>query len=69
MQVMSRSSYARVIKYITRLETQFTPYQWNKVGNMTSAYAVRIYERLAQNRDIGNRTLNMVSLRETLQIA
>lgn len=58
-----------VIKYITRLETEFTSYQLEKVGNMTSAYAVRIYELLAQHRDIGNRTLNMAWLRETLQIA
>ena len=58
-----------VIKYMTRLETKFTSYQLEKVGNMTSAYAVRIYELLAQHRDIGNRTLNMAWLRETLQIA
>lgn len=58
-----------VIKYMTRLETEFTSYQLEKVGNMTSTYAVRIYELLAQHRDIGNRTLNMAWLRETLQIA
>ena len=58
-----------VIKYITRLEEEFTSYQLEKVGNMTSAHAVRIYELLAQHRDIGNRTLNLAWLRETLQIA
>jgi plasmid replication initiation protein len=58
-----------VIKYITRLETEFTSYQLEKVGNMTSAYAVRIYELLAQYREIGSRTLNLKWLRETLQIA
>jgi plasmid replication initiation protein len=58
-----------VIKYMTRLEAEFTSYQLEKVGNMTSAYAVRIYELLAQHRDIGNRTLNMAWLRGTLQIA
>lgn len=58
-----------VIKYMTRLETEFTSYQLEKVGNMTSSYAVRIYELLAQHRDIGNRTLNMAWLREALQIA
>lgn len=60
---------SEVIKYMTRLETEFTSYQLEKVGNMTSAYAVRIYELLAQHRDIGNRTINMAWLRETLQIA
>lgn len=58
-----------VIKYITRLETEFTSYQLEKVGHMTSAHAVRIYELLAQHREIGNRTLNLKWLRETLQIA
>jgi plasmid replication initiation protein len=57
-----------VIKYITRLEAEFTSYQLEKVGHMTSSHAVRIYELLAQHRDIGNRTLNLAWLRETLQI-
>ena len=58
-----------VIKYITRLEVEFTSYQLEKVGNMTSAHAVRIYELLGQHREIGHRTLNLAWLRETLQIA
>jgi plasmid replication initiation protein len=57
-----------VIKYITRLEVEFTSYQLEKVGHMTSAHAVRIYELLAQHKDIGNRTLNLAWLRETLQL-
>lgn len=57
-----------VIKYITRLEIEFTSYQLEKVGNMTSAYAVRIYEMLAQYREIGKRTLNLAWLREALQV-
>jgi plasmid replication initiation protein len=57
-----------VIKYITRLEAEFTSYQLEKVGHMTSAYAVRIYELLTQNREIGNRTLNLSWIRETLQM-
>lgn len=55
-----------VIKYITRLEEEFTSYQLEKVGRMTSAHAVRIYELLAQHKGIGSRTLNLKSLRETL---
>lgn len=57
-----------VIKYITRLEVEFTSYQLEKVGNMTSVHAIRIYELLAQHRDIGHRTLNLSSLRETLGV-
>jgi plasmid replication initiation protein len=57
-----------VIKYITRLEAEFTSYQLEKVGHMTSAHAVRMYELLAQNRDIGTRTLNLAWLRDALLI-
>ena len=57
-----------VIDHITRLEAEFTSYQLEKVGNMTSAYAVRIYEMLAQYREIGKRTLNLAWLREALQV-
>jgi len=57
-----------VIKYVTRLEAEFTSYQLEKVGQMTSAHAVRFYELLAQHREIGSRTLNLKWLRETLQI-
>jgi len=59
---------SEVIKYITRLEKEFTSYQLEKVGNMTSFYAVRLYELLAQNREIGGCTLSLKWLRETFQI-
>lgn len=57
-----------VIDHITRLETEFTSYQLEKVGNMTSAHAIRIYEMLAQYREIGTRELNLKWLRDALQI-
>ena len=57
-----------VIKYITRLEAEFTSYQLEKVGKMTSAHAVRVYELLSQHRDIGHRTLNLAWLRDTLGV-
>jgi plasmid replication initiation protein len=57
-----------VIKYMTRLETEFTSYQLEKVGQMTSAHAVRVYELLSQYRNIGNRTFNLAWLRETLGV-
>jgi plasmid replication initiation protein len=57
-----------VIKYITRLETEFTSYQLEKVGRMTSVHAVRMYELLAQYKDIGSRTLSLMWLRNALQI-
>lgn len=57
-----------VIKYVTRLEAEFTSYQLEKVGNMTSFHAIRIYELLAQHRDVGHRTLNLTWLRDKLDI-
>jgi len=57
-----------VIKYINRLEGSFTSYELEKVGNMTSANAIRVYEMLAQYRDIGKRTISLKDLREMLQI-
>lgn len=59
----------KVIEHITRLESEFTSYALEKVGNMTSAYAIRIYEMLAQYREIGTRELNLKWLRTALQIA
>jgi plasmid replication initiation protein len=58
-----------VIEHIIRLEAEFTSYQLEKVSNMTSAHAVRIYEMLAQHKNIGNRTLNLTWLRNALQIS
>jgi plasmid replication initiation protein len=57
-----------VIKYITRLEEEFTSYQLEKVGRMTSAYAVRLYELLMQYRDTGTREMSLLWLRDLLQI-
>jgi plasmid replication initiation protein len=59
----------KVIEHITRLEAEFTSYQLEKVSNMTSAHAIRIYEMLAQYREVGTRELNLKWLRNALQIA
>jgi plasmid replication initiation protein len=59
---------SEVIKYISRLEREFTSYQLEKVAKMTSHYAVRIYEILAQYRTTGKRMLNLIWLRNALQI-
>lgn len=57
-----------VIEHITRLEAEFTSYQLEKVSKMTSAYAIRLYEMLAQYREVGSRELNLKWLRDALQI-
>jgi plasmid replication initiation protein len=57
-----------VIPFITRLgeEGEFTSYRLEKIGRMTSVYAVRLYEMLVQHLTIGKRDLEVKWLRETL---
>lgn len=57
-----------VIKHIHRLEVPFTSFHLDMVGNLTSGHAVRMYEMLTQYKGIGSRTINLVELRETLQL-
>lgn len=58
----------QVIKYIARVEVEFTKYQLEKVSQMTSFHAIRIYELLSQFREARTRTLNLIDLRNYLQI-
>lgn len=58
-----------IIQYITRLEPEFTRYRLDKIGNMSSAHAVRLYELLVQYRAAGKRELSLVELRTMFQLA
>ena len=42
-----------VVPFITRLEEQFTKYELQQVSNLSSAYAIRLYELLIQWRSTG----------------
>jgi plasmid replication initiation protein len=55
-----------IIPYITRLEKEFTIYRLQKIGHLTSVYAVRLYELLLQYKEIGARSFEVSTLRETL---
>jgi plasmid replication initiation protein len=57
-----------VIPYLERLETEFTSYRLEKIGNLSSVYAVRLYELLLQyaNTKKKNREFAIVDLRKTL---
>ena len=57
-----------VIPYITRLESEFTAYRLEKIGNLSSAHAVRLYELLVQYLSIGRREMEINWLKETLQV-
>jgi plasmid replication initiation protein len=43
-----------VIPFLTRLEKEFTAYRLERIGKLTSAHAVRLYEMLVQYLSIGS---------------
>lgn len=55
-----------IIPYVTNLEREFTSYQIKNVVQMTSRYAIRLYELLAQYKTIGNRYISLQDLRKFL---
>jgi hypothetical protein len=57
-----------MVPYITRLETEFTPYRLEKVANMSSAYAIRLYEFLIQWVSVGKREIELEWLKKTLMV-
>ncbi len=58
-----------MIPYITRLEKEFTAYRLERIGKLSSAHAVRLYELLVQYLSLGKRELEIDWLRETLQVS
>lgn len=60
----------KVIPFIRRLgeDGGFTSYRLEKIGGMTSAHAVRVYELLVQYLSIGKREIEIAWLRETLEL-
>jgi len=57
-----------IVPYISRLEKEFTPYRLEKIGGMSSAHAVRLYELLVQYLSIGQREIEIAWLRDILQL-
>ena len=55
-----------MVPYITRLETEFTRYKLEKIANITSVYAIRLYELLIQWGSIGTREIDLEWLKKTL---
>lgn len=58
----------KMVPYITRLEAEFTSYRLEKIGNMSSAHAVRLYELLAQYLAVGRREIELDEFKEMLGI-
>ncbi|MBJ2260044.1 RepB family plasmid replication initiator protein [Pseudomonas psychrophila] len=56
-----------ILPYLTGLQREFTRYALSDVAKMTSAYAIRLYELLAQWPE-GHRVIDMNDLRRWLQL-
>lgn len=75
---LSRCEYTRgdlavafsplVVQHITRLEREFTKYRLRHVAQMTSSYAIRLYQMLAQYANLGNREIALDWLRQVLRL-
>jgi plasmid replication initiation protein len=57
-----------MLPYLSALSEQFTKYQLKSVAKMSSAYAIRLYELLAQWQDQGKREVEVEWLRAALQL-
>jgi len=57
-----------IVPYITRLEAEFTIYRLEKISNMSSAYAIRLYELLIQWGSVGKREVEIKWLKKTLMV-
>ena len=55
-----------IAPYITRLETEFTSYKLKAVSQMTSNYAVRLYELIIQWRLLKEREIEISELKQIL---
>jgi plasmid replication initiation protein len=58
----------RVIPFVTRLDKEFTSYRLDKIGKLSSVYAVRMYELLVQFLSLGKREFEIAKLRNTLTL-
>jgi hypothetical protein len=57
-----------MVPFITRLEAQFTRYKLEKVAQMSSAYAIRLYELLMQWGSVGKREIELEWLKQVLMV-
>lgn len=57
-----------MVPYLSQLTEQFTRYALADIASMNSAYAIRLYELLAQWRGTGFREVSIDWLRESFQV-
>ncbi len=57
-----------ILPFLSELKGQFTRYKLEHIGNMTSIYAIRLYELLAQWKSKGKREVEISFLKKQLQL-
>lgn len=57
-----------MLPYLSELKGQFTRYKLEHIGNMTSVYAIRLYELLMQWKTTGKREVEIAWLKKQFQI-
>lgn len=58
----------RLKPHLLELNYNFTQYQLKSILSLTSTYSIKLYELLAQYIGIGKRTIELIELRELLNI-
>ena len=57
-----------VLPHLTMLNREFTSYQLKQIGNLSSFYAVRLYELMSQFLKLGQRECTLDQLRQMLDL-
>jgi plasmid replication initiation protein len=57
-----------VLPHLTMLNREFTSYQLKQLGNLSSFYAVRLYELMSQFLKLGERSCTLEQLRQMLDL-
>lgn len=57
-----------VLPHLTMLNREFTSYQLKQIGNLSSFYAVRLYELMSQFFKLGQRECTLDQLRQMLDL-
>ena len=58
----------KMLPYLSELKGQFTKYELKHIGNMTSIYAIRLYELLMQWKTTGKREIEIDWLKKQFEI-
>ena len=57
-----------MLPFISNLSREFTKYALSDIAGMSSAYAIRVYELIAQYKSLGQREIAVIDLRNMLEL-